>query len=296
MVAVGYFEGKDLNLRFQSLQSFRKKAFIFITFLFCPALWAAQDAVIIVERAVVYSDEGMTSPVGFISRGKKVRIGELARNKGQVYPIVVSGKIAFIRVQDLNFQLDELNRNFSAERFKKNVEKSSLKSLIALGMLQFDSLVTAKNSNGGYKDKDNISWSGFALTAGGFTGEYWEFHVLGNYLSSTDQNEKITFLETGVGVGYHLIDLNFFYMRIDTQVFYIPWASYSLGDDFKSNGKGYSAGASLTAGVAIKSFALEGYAGNYLTKLDEFDVPAPYVAVQRRFTGNRVGLNLKYTF
>jgi len=296
MIRVGYFKSKDLNLRFQSLQGFRKKAFILITFLFCPALWAAQDAVVIVERAVVFSDEGMTSPVGFISRGKKVRIGELARNKGQVYPIVVSGKIAYIRAQDMHFQLDEINRNFSAERFKKNVEKSTLKSLIALGMLRFDSLVTAENSNGGYKDKANISWSGLALKGGGFTGKYWEFHVLGNYLSSTDQNEKINFLETGVGVGYRFLDLNFFYTRIDTQVFYIPWASYSLGDDFRVNGKGYSAGASLSAGVAFKSFALEGYVGNYLTKLGEFDVPAPYVAIQPGFTGNRVGLNLKYTF
>jgi len=293
---VGYFKSKDKALRFQSLQSWTKQALILGLFLLCLPLWAAQDAFVIVERAVIFSDEGMTSPVGFVPRGKKVRIGDLLRSKAQVYPIVVSGKIAFIRAQDLNLQTEEMNRNFSAERFKKSVEKSSLKSLVSLGVLQFDSLVTANNSNGAYQDKSSVAWSGLSLRGGGFTGESWEFHVLINYLSSKEETEKINFLETGVGVGYRFIDFDIFYARIDTQVFYVPWASYSLAEDFRVNGKGYSAGASLNAGIAVKSVALEAFAGNYITKLSGFEAPDPYASIGPGFTGTRVGVSLKYTF
>lgn len=57
------------------------------------------------KRSIIYSDHLRTSPIGYVRKGRKVRVGSVSRSKGRVLPIVVSGKIAYISVKDL-FVLD----------------------------------------------------------------------------------------------------------------------------------------------------------------------------------------------
>lgn len=64
---------------------------------------AAQTAIVNVEKAKIYADKQMSTPIGYIPIGTKVRVGEVPRNRGQVLPIIVSKRVAYIRIQDIVF-------------------------------------------------------------------------------------------------------------------------------------------------------------------------------------------------
>ena len=107
-------------LRIQEVPRTRVFLLIFVLLFSCPDLLASQEAIVTTDRAVIYSDQEMTSPVGYAARGKKIAVGEIARNKAQVYPIVVSGKIAYIRVIDVSTEKETMkSSNLTAERFSR---------------------------------------------------------------------------------------------------------------------------------------------------------------------------------
>ncbi|MGK0367775.1 MAG: hypothetical protein ACI9QD_000914 [Thermoproteota archaeon] len=64
-------------------------------------VFAYQDAIIKAKKAIIYSDILTTSPLGFVKEGRKVKVSDLARNKGRVFQIVVSGRIAYIKSNEV---------------------------------------------------------------------------------------------------------------------------------------------------------------------------------------------------
>lgn len=70
---------------------------IFLTF----SSMASQIATVKVDKAVVYSDLSLSTPIGYVKRGKKLLVGDIKRNKDRILPIVISGKIAYIKTEDI---------------------------------------------------------------------------------------------------------------------------------------------------------------------------------------------------
>ncbi|GAB4010495.1 MAG: hypothetical protein Fur0010_03290 [Bdellovibrio sp.] len=69
---------------------------------------AAKEAIVKAKKAIVYADIKLTSPIGYLRQGKKIAVGEVKRNRGEVVPIVVNQRIAYLRVQDLSIEGDDL--------------------------------------------------------------------------------------------------------------------------------------------------------------------------------------------
>lgn len=78
------------------------KHLLYALFLVLPiTLYSAQTAYVKNLKAVVYADKDLKTPIGFIRQGKKLQVGEVARNRGSVLPVIVAGKIAYLKVEDL---------------------------------------------------------------------------------------------------------------------------------------------------------------------------------------------------
>ncbi len=45
----------------------------------------------------------MSTPIGFIRRGKRIRVGEVPKKRGTLLPIIVSGRIGYIPIKHLSF-------------------------------------------------------------------------------------------------------------------------------------------------------------------------------------------------
>ncbi len=78
------------------------KIFVLIClFLLSPFSKGAQIAVVEREKAVIYADRKLSVPIGFIRKGKRIQVGSVKRRGGTILPIVVAGKLSYIRVKDV---------------------------------------------------------------------------------------------------------------------------------------------------------------------------------------------------
>jgi hypothetical protein len=80
---------------------------LILPFIAIQAAHAARTATVISPKAVIYADQEMRTPIGYIKNGKKIPVGKIKRNQGQVVPTVVTGRIAYVKVTDLAIEGQE---------------------------------------------------------------------------------------------------------------------------------------------------------------------------------------------
>jgi hypothetical protein len=67
-------------------------------------IYGAKIARVSVSRAIVYSDESMNSPLGYISSGKLITIGNPRKRNPDLAPLVVYGRLAFIELKNIQYE------------------------------------------------------------------------------------------------------------------------------------------------------------------------------------------------
>lgn len=293
--------------RIHALSRFTTIPLIFVFFLPCQLLWAAQDGIVIADRAVVYADKLMTSPVGYVAKGKRVTIGEVARNRSQVYPIVVSGKIAYIRVIDVSTELESLDSNrLVAERFTRASRKKFQGNYTA-SYFSYQSQITLERTPGTLKNKDAFAWNGVQLMGSARTFTNVDLGVVISYAEGKEGIETFRMTELGADVSYRIFGGDRFIFRWQNQLLAVPYSTYSLGTLVRVIGYGYAANTGLNANWVIGSnWGLEIYGGLQYTKLYSFDFPDPRnatssvkypnITLNPSFVGTRMGIGATYQF
>lgn len=266
-----------------------RSAFIVVTLMICPKSWAAQEAIVISEKAIIYSNQLMQGPLGYISRGKKVTIGEVGRNKNQVYPIVVSGKIAYIRAKDISFELDQ-NQSLTASRFYE-LTKERHNTHYSLGFVNYKS-----QTNSAAASEESFSWYGYQVKGETYYNS-WGVQLLTTGMWATSGEEQFRSIELGVGVTRLILELNKFKLNFFVQALGIPFANYTVGSKFRVNGGGYGGGIGMAAIYDIQQrWGVEGSFGIYHTRLMSFDPPENFESPEGKFSGVRTILSAYYRF
>ncbi|MES2525991.1 MAG: hypothetical protein V4598_02855 [Bdellovibrionota bacterium] len=278
---------------------------LLVVLAICPQVWAAQEAIVIADRAVIYADKTMSSPVGYVLRGKRVTIGEIPRNKARLYPIIVSGKIAYIRVTDVSTEMESLDSNrLVAERFLRAAGKK-LTSHYGVSVYTFPSQISMNKSFDELEDKDAFVWNGFQVKGATRTSTSWDVGFVMGYAEGKENVEAFRMVEIGPDLSYRIYTGDFFILRWQNQLMGVPFATYSLGSKARVNGYGFSAGTNLGANWILGDrLGFEAYGGVYYTKLFGFDLPDPAnagtnlnrpdIRLNPSFVGTRVGIGFTY--
>jgi hypothetical protein len=259
---------------------------------------ALQDAIVMADKAYIYSDKEASSIIGFVRKGKKIKVGDVAMNKGQLFPLFVSGKIAYIRAVDVSTEKLALESDILlAERFRRNTH-GNFKTKYVASYFTFLSKASLSAENGDLGDKDSVLWHGLSLKGESNLKPNWDMQVIINYMgASTDDNERFKLFETGLGAAYRIINQHRFLLRLEAQFLPIPYASYELGDEFRVTGFGYTLGAGANATLMFAThWGVEGSAGVYSTQLLKFKPPEPYSDFSASFVGSRVSVGLNYQY
>ena len=105
-------------------------------------------------------------------------VGEIPRNKAQVYPIVVSGKVAYIRVNDVTTERESMDTTrLTAERFQKNTAPS-ISGKFAVSYYAFNSTIEIGEEledDGGFIVRRKLA--PLAAGEGDYVNERWRYTV-----------------------------------------------------------------------------------------------------------------------
>lgn len=284
---------KSHSLRIQRVPKSLAIYLLFFVIFLCPKSWASQEAMILADRAVIYSDMEMTSPIGYISRGKKIMVGDIPRNKAQVYPVVVSGKVAYVRVIDVTTEKESMDSTrLTAERFQKSAQ-AVLEGKVMLGYFAFASTIDIDQK----LQDDSFLWHGGTLRGEVFLKHRFDLQLMVNWMQTQTDGIKFRAFEIGGGAAFRIIDARRFVFRLNAQLMGIPYSSYAIGDAFRVNSYGFTAGGGADATIYFSdNWGVELYGGVYRTSLLEFNPPKPYKNIEPVFTGVRAGLGINYRY
>lgn len=255
---------------------------------YCHNSLAAREAIVTAARAIIYSGTDLQAPIGYVSRGKKVKVGEVLKGKSGVYPIVVSNRIAYIRARDIDFDVDESQA--MATRFY-DIAKEDLSKSVSVGFTNYS---TSTQSD---TDAGSFDWLGYQIKGEAINQNNWGLQILTGGLWATKGEEQFRMIELGIGATYNLLQFGPFRTNLFGQLIGVPFANYSLGSKFRVNGGGFGFGGGVSASIDIaKRWGVEGSLGVYRTKLMGFDAPEGYEAPDPTFSGSRLVLGAYYRF
>ncbi|MBT3982813.1 MAG: hypothetical protein HOE90_15750 [Bacteriovoracaceae bacterium] len=182
-----------------------------LTMVLChaPMAFAVKVAIVRSYDAIIYADQDQITPIGTVSYGKRINVSEKVKGRGTVFPLLVSGKIAYIRASDIYVFGDKVpesnKRYYDNQLLHQYVEEERRTRSYHLGFTYekyykgkgWDDLVLAENELPGSSMGDALNiyiqhllyyWVGAKAS--------WSF------LSTKDG--KISFLETGPELGFYL--------------------------------------------------------------------------------------------
>lgn len=266
--------------------------------VFSGHAYASQTAVVVSPKAIIYADQQMSAPVGYISRGKKIRVGNIPRNKAQVYPVIVAGKVAYIKIGDVSTEMISLDsQKLVAERFREKTAKSMTKNFYTLSYMNYNSQINLKNEPGEIRNNDSVAFSGVNIRGGRLISPRWDFQLNLNYIRSGNSEERFSFVEFGPSFGLRLIESKRFILKWVSDIWGIPWGNYELGNLFRINGYGVTIGTGLTANYRFgEHVGLSLGFGFHHTQIFGLDLPNPYSNIRPTFTGARALAGISYYY
>lgn len=204
--------------------------------------WAARNAVVTSEKAVIWADAQRSAPLGYARRGKVLRVGDKERSKGQVTTVIVSGKLAYISTEDVAFEgdveADEIDRETT--RFKE-ATKSAFTKTLHFSAAQF-SAIESKNSKA---DRPGDTWTfqggqlkGVAQKPDSPIGVAFLFDYLYAEQTVAGQDETFRVFDFGIGPTLSLLNFSHLMLRIELLVVVVPWMQYEAPPLFILNGYG----------------------------------------------------------
>lgn len=286
------------KILFQFIASKRCHILIVLTLVLPSLTWAVQSGIVMPDKAYIYADPERSSPIGFVRRGKKLKLSSIAKNKGSVYATIVSGKVAYISVTDVNTEVEDLeSERLVAERFRKVATKKTTSSY-SVGAFQYSSIISQKASNGPTKDKDTVNWIGAGIKGEIILSPKIDLQIL--FQGMQAKNEELeTWRIFGVGgaVGYRLVDFSRFQIRLLGEMQLIPFATYELEGAYRIRGYGASFAGGLDTTIKFTNhWGLEMMALYQYIGLGGFDPPENQVYESPSYMGLRLGANLTYLF
>ncbi|MGI4992707.1 hypothetical protein ACRXCV_08765 [Halobacteriovorax sp. GFR7] len=82
-----------------------KKLLVLIFSLTQLSTLAYRYAVTKSRQTIVYADVNLSAPIGYIRSGRKIKVGDNDLKQGTIVPLVVSGKIAYVRTNDISYSV-----------------------------------------------------------------------------------------------------------------------------------------------------------------------------------------------
>lgn len=259
---------------------------------------AARDAVVIKERAIIWADAQRSAPLGYARRGRTLRVGDKEREKGQVVSVIVSGKVAYISVEDI--AIDEDRKKIDIEevtltRFQE-ATKPRYRDQVVFSLVQFNATESADtaarrlekewNFQGGQL-KGEIRTSNERLNVG----------FMFEYLFGESQDEVFRIFELGMGASWALVNSRNFKIRAEAWGVLVPWAQYEAAPLFTLNGYGLGAMGQLSANFFLsETWGLEVAGGIQAVKLFGIKRPSPFQEFNPMFMGPRLSIGLTGRF
>lgn len=264
------------------------KFIIFLAFfLISSHTIASQLAVVRIERAVIYSDRSLTSPIGYVRKGRRIKVGSVKRKGGEILPIIVAGRINYIRVQDINLYDGKsesgtfparINEHDVEDTFKDADDSFSNDNFLALKINSMSPGSDWQTIKEALEDEQNQSLMGIVLSFENHPKRgLFAWGVGLGYYQLTEQFAKINILTLEAQLYLRLLRFKYLSVEIMGGLFLSPDSRFRFVDVAADNAGvmwGHQAQGliRLFPGFKVGIFGGIGIKSMYFSKLGEIEL------------------------
>jgi hypothetical protein len=198
--------------------------------------YSATWARVVVEKAKIFSDIQMTSVIGYIKKGKQIRVGEVPKNKARVLPIIVSNKVAYIQTKDIKTGTDVKTLKSVSQRIKEKMNAKTSRNRVGVYAGTYYGLLASNE----FVDSIGSELLFLEFGARGYytnlkTGKGYRVSVGHAIAEKTDS--QISVSTVAVSYRFNAIKLSKYDLNIYAGGVLSPYSEYKQGNDFKINGQ-----------------------------------------------------------
>ena len=221
-----------------------------------------QTARITVPRAIVYSDENMSSPLGYISNGKLITVGNRRKKNPELVSLVVYGRLAFIESKNIHYENEsaEINNSRHGAPREHNIdillnkpeEKLTENNSAHFSLQQFSAGEQMKNLINTTDGTTKNNYTGLAITllhrqslSKAFWGAGFEFYTL-----STPNFKSDLYLIKAL-IGYTPIRTPLFLIDLSLSLDISTSASFKIKNNLVDEPAGFLLGNQIGAAIVF---------------------------------------------
>jgi hypothetical protein len=213
-------------------------------------------------KAVVYADENMLSPLGYIANGKALLVGNPRRKNRELVPLVIYGRLAFIEIKDIRYENsddEEYNVKRGAPRehnfdmmIKAPEEKLSEGNSFYLTIHTYSAGEEVKNTFATIDGADKNAFIGFNLNTihrKTISRVFWGVGIDYSGISST--NMKFNYWMFSPMLGYTPIKNRLFLVDLYASLDLGVNTVFDISNNFDDEPSGFVWGPQLNARIVL---------------------------------------------
>jgi hypothetical protein len=230
---------------------YKKCIFALFCCLFTLSTYAAQWATVSSTKAVVYSDVEMTSVIGYIKRGKRLRVGSKPKNKGRLLPLILNKKVLYIEIKNIQTSEKLAALSSATARIKKQAKVIESGNRVSFSAGAFLSSTSSPEFDGASDD---------VFSSGSLLGYFKNLQTKKHYRSGlsyynlqekrNDNNFSFSFLAIPFDYYFPILETTHYDFHLYLGGMIVPFAEYKVGTDFTLNG--YGLGGSVGSEMIFK--------------------------------------------
>lgn len=269
---------------------------------------ATHTARVIVPRAIVYSDENMNSPLGYISNDRLITVGNPRKKNPDLVPLVVYGRLAFIEAKNLHYENESVemqNARRGAPRehnidlvLTKPEDKLSENNSVYMDLHQFGAGEEMKTLFQNLDGVEKSSLSGFNVTlihrkqnSRMLWGAAFEYSSV-----STSNVDLKLYLMRGL-LGFTPFRSPLFLVDVEGALDIAPSTQLTIKSNFENEPNGFSYGPSLHSRIVFfpenvyHLFGTLGYRSYKVLRLENFtDANGSTISGMSKMAGFNIGI------
>ncbi len=239
-------------------------------FLCTTAVQSAQMAIVKKVKAVIYADRFMKAPIGTVSKDKKLKVSESSKFKGYVFAVVISGRIAYIKSEDITILSESGGINN-----EELIGYDSFDNDLYFMLTSYKSNYTLNRYSASDEETTGQTFSGFDVKWQRRYSRSTLFRFGFEYLSFSNNGEKLVIPSFSGELIYELINLKEWRLRTAIGFSASPQVPYEVSPYFNLDGLSYAFLWNLEGIYFFKQrWFYTGMLGLRSMKLFDFALPA----------------------
>jgi hypothetical protein len=279
------------------MNTFKKLITILCLLLFSVNGWSkAQWAIVINKHSIIYADPEAKSPIGYISKGKKFKVGNVPRNNGSMLPVVVSGRIAYIYIKDLAIAHDRSLLELPSDRYNKMNRLEDYDKDITVFVNTFMSGLISGKYDVAEPTTEGANFVGVTLQGNMRMEPGWYLGSSFSYETTSVGSQQVTNMFFNLGSLYKFYDHIKYYLGYTMLIGFSPNSRLNVDDAFQLSGQAFQAGAGMEAGYLFREFELKAQIGYRFQAYTNFNIPSGLEDFRQTANGFQLAFGIGYNY